>query len=63
MICSLRIADNRIPIIATSGLDESGRSDELSALGVAEILVKPCEPAHLLRTIHRLLSGAKTSVP
>jgi PAS domain S-box-containing protein len=63
MIRSLRIADDRIQIIATSGLDEISRRDELSALGVTDVLVKPCEPTHLLRTIHRLISGANTSLP
>lgn len=61
MIRSLRIADDHIRIIATSGLDEVSRRDELSALGVTDVLVKPCEPTHLLRTINRLLSGANTS--
>lgn len=61
MIRSLRIADARIPIIATSGLDEVSRRDELSALAVTDILVKPCESTHLLRTIHRLICGANAS--
>jgi len=63
MIRSLRIADSRIRIVATSGLDETSRRDELSALGVTDVLVKPYEPTDLLRTIHRLISGANTSLP
>jgi PAS domain S-box-containing protein len=63
MIRSLRIADDRIPIIATSGLDDVSRREELAALGVTDVLVKPCEPTLLLCTIHRLISGAKAPPP
>jgi hypothetical protein len=30
---------------------------------VTAALLKPCEPNHLLRTIHRLISDANTSLP
>lgn len=63
LIRFLRIVDGRIPFIATSGLDEASRRDELSALGVTEVLVKPCEPAQLLRTIHRLISDTNAPGP
>jgi len=63
MIRSLRIADDHIPIIAASGLDEVSRRDELAALGVTDVLIKPTEPTLLLRTIHRLLSGVNASSP
>jgi PAS domain S-box-containing protein len=63
MIRSLRIADDRIRIIATSGLNEIPRREELTALGVTEILIKPYDAMHLLRAVHRLISGLNPAPP
>lgn len=39
-----------------SGMDEIKRREELSAMGVREVLVKPCEPGRLLRALHAALT-------
>jgi two-component system, cell cycle sensor histidine kinase and response regulator CckA len=57
MIRTIRLVAERLPIVAMSGLDEIGRRDELAAMGVREVLVKPCEPRLLLRALHAELKA------
>lgn len=52
MIRTIRLVADRLPIVGMSGLDEITRRDELAALGVREVLAKPCEPRLLLRALH-----------
>jgi len=49
----------RLAVIATSGLDKPEKRRELEAVGVREILGKPCKSADLLGAIRRVL-GTKT---
>jgi len=51
LIRTLRILEPTIPIIATSGLDQSRHAGEFSALGVGKILAKPFAPAQLLKAV------------
>lgn len=57
MIRTIRLVADRLPIVGMSGLDEIKRRDELSAMGVREVLVKPCEPGLLLRALHAELKA------
>jgi hypothetical protein len=41
-----------------SGLHDQDRRDELAALGVKEILAKPCEGSEILAAVHRALSAS-----
>jgi len=52
---TLRSLKPRLPVIATTGLDQEERKEELQKLGVSEILVKPCPPADLLRAVRQQL--------
>jgi two-component system CheB/CheR fusion protein len=56
MIRAIRALSPKVRIIATSGLDEPKRREELAALGVTEILAKPVTPAQLLKSLHRALA-------
>lgn len=57
MIRTIRLVAERLPIVAMSGMDETDRRNELAAMGVGEILVKPCEPRLLLRALHAELKA------
>lgn len=50
-IRALRVLDPAIPIIASSGLDQSQNATEFSALGVGQILAKPFGSAELLKAV------------
>lgn len=52
---ALRTLDPAIRIIATSGMGQEEKREELRASGVQEILAKPCETAVMLTTIRRVL--------
>ena len=56
LVRSLRVIDPGLKIIVTSGLTEIAQGRELAALGVSEILPKPCEGVTLLAAVHRRLS-------
>jgi PAS domain S-box-containing protein len=58
LIRSLRIIKPDIKVFATSGLAEVSNRDDFTALGVAEIIQKPCVPALLLKSVSQAL-GAK----
>ncbi len=51
MIRTIRLVNDRLPIVGMSGLDEIKRRDELAAMGVREVLVKPCKPMLLLQAL------------
>ncbi|HWA25855.1 MAG TPA: response regulator [Lacunisphaera sp.] len=57
MIRTIRLVAERLPIVGMSGMDEIKRRDELAALGVREVLMKPCEPRLLLQAIHAELNA------
>ena len=52
---ALRTLDPAIRIIATSGMGQEEKREELRASGVQAILAKPCETAVMLTTIRRVL--------
>jgi two-component system cell cycle sensor histidine kinase/response regulator CckA len=56
-----RIAPH-LKIIATSGLHDPDRGEELAALGVAEILAKPCESGEILEAVERGLRESPQSL-
>lgn len=51
LIRALRVLDPAIPIVATSGLDQSQNAAEFSALGVGQTLAKPFASAELLKAV------------
>jgi PAS domain S-box-containing protein len=55
LVRTLRILEPEIKIIAISGLGEENKRGEFVAMGVREMLTKPCPPAVLLATINKLL--------
>ena len=52
---TLRKLNPRVPVVASTGVAETGHLDQLSALRVEHVLCKPYNAATLLRTIHRAL--------
>ena len=47
-----------IPKIAVTGYSQPHQLEEARQSGVNEILIKPCDPDHLISTINRLLNGS-----
>jgi PAS domain S-box-containing protein len=58
LIRALRVINPALKIIATSGLTETVEAEKLAALGVPDVLTKPCSGPTLLEAVHRRLSGA-----
>jgi PAS domain S-box-containing protein len=58
LVRSLRILSPKLKIIATSGLGQDDKKDELGKLGVGEMLSKPCPPGVLLKAVEHILSTA-----
>lgn len=50
----------RVRIVAASGLHDQDRSEELDALGVKTVLVKPCGSAEILEAVQRELEQRAT---
>jgi PAS domain S-box-containing protein len=59
MIRAMRALSPKIKVIATSGLDDAKRREELAALEVSDILIKPATPAQVLKAIHQALKSRK----
>jgi PAS domain S-box-containing protein len=57
LIRSLRIIKPDIKVIATSGLEQIDNPGAYTALGVTEILSKPCMTAVLLKAVHQALDA------
>jgi DNA-binding NarL/FixJ family response regulator len=53
---ALREVAPHLCIVATSGLLDHNRHEELAALGVTSILAKPCNPDEILDAVHRALA-------
>ncbi len=63
LVRELRALDPHLKVIAASGLDNEARRNELAALGVTEILMKPFKPSQLLELVRRQLGTRHTAVP
>jgi PAS domain S-box-containing protein len=57
LIRALRVLAPDVCVVATTGLDYEDTGGELAALGVAEVLSKPCSSATLLLAIQRALAN------
>lgn len=57
LVQALRVINPTLRIIATSGLTEEMSPEEMAALGIVEVLPKPCGPKPLLEAIRRVLDG------
>jgi PAS domain S-box-containing protein len=55
LVRSLRAINQKLPIIATTGLDREEKRDTLAALGITDVLTKPCLPSVLLAAVQRNL--------
>lgn len=55
---AVRALEPTLRIIAMSGLNDAERTQELAALGVTQVLSKPCEPQDIFEAIQRALHGA-----
>jgi CheY-like chemotaxis protein len=58
LVRELRRIDPVVKIIAMSGLGSVDHGGELAALGVPDVLMKPCAGTTLLETVHRHLTGS-----
>jgi DNA-binding NarL/FixJ family response regulator len=59
LIRTLRGLEPRLRVVATSGLHDHDRREELAALGVTNILAKPCSAGEILEAVQRgLAAGA-----
>lgn len=56
LIRSLRVIDPGLPVLASTGLPEIGELQELAALGVTEVLPKPCEASAVIGAVERALN-------
>jgi hypothetical protein len=57
LIRALRSADPGVRIVASSGLAEIERSEELTTLGVQAVLEKPFTTSSLLEVVEGVLAG------
>lgn len=55
LIRALRAIRPDVLIIATTGLDQEDRKEELAGLDVRDVLLKPCAPEELLAVVRRQL--------
>jgi CheY-like chemotaxis protein len=58
LIRALRVIAPALKIVAMSGLTEAVEAEKLAALGVPDVLTKPCGGPTLIEAVHRRLSGA-----
>ncbi len=56
---SLRSLDPGVGVVATSGLEDTGKREALAALGVQEFLGKPCEGPVVLAAVRRALEAGR----
>lgn len=61
MVRELRRDHPNLPVIATTGLEHEQKRRDYETLGVSTVLLKPCDPGELLKTINRCLRGAPPS--
>ncbi|MFN0084695.1 MAG: ATP-binding protein [Blastocatellia bacterium] len=59
LIEELRRLDPKLPIIASSGLAETGRDEQARSRGARKFLPKPYKAASLLWALHELLRGGQ----
>jgi DNA-binding NarL/FixJ family response regulator len=57
LISAVRRLDQKVPIIAASGLNSNGSVAKASAAGVRHFLAKPYNTESLLKVISTVLSG------
>ncbi len=62
LVRSLRIINPDIRIVAMSGLERVDNWDDFTALGITEILSKPCSDKTLIQAVSRALCGKKEGV-
>ena len=56
LIRSLRILEPSVKVVAMSGLDKAFLPEELDALGIQEVVAKPCDDIQLLQAIQHSLT-------
>ncbi|MBS0631513.1 MAG: PAS domain S-box protein [Verrucomicrobia bacterium] len=57
LIRALRTIRPNLPVLAMTGLQQHEREAELAAIGVTDILLKPCAPQDLLAAVQHQLGG------
>jgi hypothetical protein len=58
LVRSLRVLEPGIRVVAMSGLSDLPAQEELRAMGVSEIVAKPCDSGQLLQAVRRALESA-----
>jgi len=61
LIRELRRLTPHLSILAASGLHDPDRGAELAALGVTEVLAKPCAPGEILEAVERALRSPRVT--
>lgn len=66
-LCALELlhrrpSAERLPVIMISGNAELHAVHDLTSIGAAAVLGKPCSPSHLLATVERVLMENQTPV-
>ncbi|MBI3886951.1 MAG: response regulator [Opitutae bacterium] len=59
LIRALRVLAPGLPIVATSGMEHNEEQAELTALGIAAILMKPFVPAQIVDAVRRHLAAKR----
>jgi PAS domain S-box-containing protein len=57
LIAAIRSLSPDLPVIATTGLHDQVRQEELAVLGVSQVLAKPCSVEDILAAVHRTLAA------
>jgi CheY-like chemotaxis protein len=55
MVRLLRAQAPALPIISMTGLEQESKRQEYTSLGVAAMLLKPCDPAQLMEAVRLAL--------
>ncbi|HVU23347.1 MAG TPA: response regulator [Opitutus sp.] len=62
LIRALRVLNPDLPIIATSGWEPDSRKADWEALGMMQVLPKPCTQTKLLEAVDRALTGRENPI-
>ncbi|MES2696218.1 MAG: ATP-binding protein [Verrucomicrobiota bacterium] len=57
LIRTVRVLEPQMKFLVMTGSTQGEKMTELAALGLGDILAKPCEPARLLKKVHAILNS------
>ena len=59
----LQQATSRVPVLAMTAYRAADTHDRAERSGILSMLLKPCQPAHLIAELHRALSRTQPTGP